>query len=78
VPIITSNVTSMPEIVGEAALLVDPLKADDIKSAMIKLYQQPTLRESLINKGNMQKQKFSWEKSADLLWQSVLKTINSN
>ncbi|MEO6424572.1 MAG: glycosyltransferase family 1 protein [Bacteroidia bacterium] len=78
VPIITSNVTSMPEIAGEAALLVDPLEVQSIKEAMLKLYKQPELCESLINKGNIQKQKFSWEKSGDLLWQSVLKTVNSN
>ncbi len=78
VPIITSNVTSMPEIAGEAALLIDPLEVNDIKNAMTKLYQQPALRESLISKGNTQKQKFSWEKSGELLWQSVLKATNSN
>lgn len=77
-PIITSNVTSMPEIVGEAALLINPFDINEIKNAMIQLYQKPELSKSLITKGNLQKQKFSWEKSADLLWQSVLKTVNSN
>ena len=78
VPIITSNVTSMPEVAGDAALLIHPLEVVEIKNAMVQLYQKPELRESLINKGNLQKQKFSWEKSGDLLWQSVLKTVNSN
>lgn len=78
VPIISSNVTSMPEIAGEAAVYVDPLEVNDIKNAMLQLYKDPHFRENLVNKGNLQKQKFSWEKSADLLWQSVLKTVNSN
>lgn len=78
VPIITSNVTSLPEIAGEAALLVDPLEVTDIKNAMLQLFQKPELREALINKGNSQKQKFSWEKSGNLLWESVLRTVNSN
>jgi glycosyltransferase involved in cell wall biosynthesis len=78
VPIITSNVTSMPEIAGDAAILINPLEVNEIKNAMVQLYQKPELRADLILKGNSQKQKFSWEKSADLLWQSVLKTVNSN
>lgn len=78
VPIITSNVTSMPEIAGDAALLINPLEVNEIKNAMMQLYLKPELRANLISKGNSQKQKFSWEKSADLLWRSVLKTVNSN
>jgi glycosyltransferase involved in cell wall biosynthesis len=78
VPIITSNVTSMPEIAGDAALFINPLEVNEIKNAMLQLFKKPELRADLISKGNSQKQKFSWEKSADLLWQSVLKSVNSN
>jgi glycosyltransferase involved in cell wall biosynthesis len=78
VPIITSNVTSMPEIAGDAALLINPLEVVDIKNAMMQLLEKPELRADMILKGSSQKQKFSWEKSADLLWRSVLKTVNSN
>lgn len=78
VPIITSNVTSMPEIAGDAALLVNPFEVNEIKNAMLQLYTKPDLCANLILKGNSQKQKFSWEKSGDLLWQSILKTVNSN
>ena len=78
VPIITSNVTSLPEIAGNAALLVNPFDVNEIKNAMIQLVNKPELTKELINKGNLQKQNFSWEKSSDLLWQSILKTINSN
>ena len=78
VPIITSNVTSLPEIAGNAALLVNPFDVNEIKNAMIQLVNKPELTKELINKGNLQKQNFSWEKSSDLLWESILKTINSN
>lgn len=76
IPIITSNVTSLPEIAGEAALLVDPFNIDEVKEAMLKIYKDGDLRAKLISKGFEKKQKFSWDKSADLLWQSVLKTIS--
>lgn len=75
VPIITSNVTSMPEVAGNAALLVNPLEVNEIKNAMLQIFQKPALRESLIANGNLQKQKFSWEKSGELLWDSILKTV---
>jgi len=75
VPIITSNVTSLPEIAGDAALFVNPLEPIEIKNAMIRIYNDEDLRNDLIAKGNKQKENFSWDKSADLLWKSVLKTI---
>lgn len=75
VPIICSNVTSLPEVAGEAALLVDPLNVLEIKSAMVDIYSSPALRKSLVEKGSLQKQKFSWDKTSDLLWQSMMKTI---
>jgi glycosyltransferase involved in cell wall biosynthesis len=77
VPIITSSVTSLPEVAGNAAVLVDPSNTTAIKNGMLDVYTNKTLRTSLIEKGNLQKQKFSWDKSADLLWESVLKTIGN-
>ncbi len=75
-PIITSNVTSLPEIAGDAAIFVNPLNVNEIAYAMLKIYNDKNLQYSLIEKGNAQKLKFSWDKSADLLWESCLKTIN--
>lgn len=76
VPIITGNVTCLPEIAGDAAVLVDPLDVTAVKNAMIQLWQDEDLRNDLIAKGLIQKQKFSWEKSADLLWESIIKATN--
>ena len=77
VPVITSNVTSMPEVVGKAALLVNPFDVDDIANAMTQIATNENLRNELSQKSIEQAKKFSWEKTANLLWESVLKTINA-
>lgn len=74
VPIIAGNNTSLPEVAGEAALLVNQNNAEEIKQAMLRLYQDKKLQKKLIEKGGIQKQRFSWDKSAELLWESILKT----
>ncbi len=75
IPVISSNTTSMPEIVGNAALLVNPFEVNDISNAMIKLYHEPLLGKQLIENGKLRKQSFSWDKSANLLWQSIQKCL---
>jgi len=74
-PVITSDVTSMPEVAGDAALLVDPFSTDSIASAMTSMANDITLREDLIKKGRIQKEKFSWQKTSELLWCSIEKTL---
>jgi glycosyltransferase involved in cell wall biosynthesis len=76
VPIITSKVSSLPEVAGDAALLADPLNAEEIRDAMLRVYRDEALRRDLVQKGNVRKQDFSWDKSAGLLWESILKTIS--
>ena len=68
VPVITSNVSSMPEVAGDAAMLVNPHDSNDIAAALIRMDAQPELRQKLIGKGRLQRLKYSWEKSADKLW----------
>jgi glycosyltransferase involved in cell wall biosynthesis len=75
VPVISSNTTSMPEVAGDATLLVDPFDVNAIKDAMIKIYVDASLRQSLIEKGRLRKNFFSWEKTADLLWHRVEKIL---
>lgn len=75
VPVITSNVTSMPEVAGDAALLVDPYNVDDIAKAMERLLLDPALRQALIQKGRIRKTVFSWERTAQLLWDSVSRIL---
>ena len=75
-PVITSNVTSMPEVAADAAILVDPFSVESIALGMSKIYAEPELRKQLIEKGRIRKHEFSWNRTANLLWESVEKTIN--
>jgi len=77
VPVISSNVTSMPEVAGNAALFVNPFEVESICEGMEKIYTDPKLREELIRKGHIQKQNFSWNKTAELLWSSIEKAMAS-
>jgi glycosyltransferase involved in cell wall biosynthesis len=63
-PVITSNTTCLPEIAGEAALLVDPLSIESIAAAMIKLANNKGERQRLRAAGDKQYRQFSWEKAA--------------
>lgn len=71
VPVICSNTTSMPEVAGDAAIMVDPMQVEEIKSAMVKLYRDPALRNQLIEKGRERKKIFTWEQTADKVWNSI-------
>ncbi|MCK4662560.1 MAG: glycosyltransferase family 4 protein [Bacteroidales bacterium] len=74
-PVITSNVTSMPEVAGDAALLTNPFSVKDISEAMIKIASNKELRQSLIEKGRIQREKFSWDKTAMEIWKSIEKAV---
>ena len=72
VPVITSNVTSMPEVAGEAAILVDPTDVKDMSSALERIDNDRLLRHELIKKGKKQKLKFSWDKSAEEIFTHLM------
>jgi glycosyltransferase involved in cell wall biosynthesis len=74
-PVICSSVTSLPEVGGDAVLYADPDNRESIRSAMIKLYTDQGLQQELIQKARLQREKFSWEKTAGLLWNSVEKCL---
>lgn len=76
VPVITSNVTSMPEVAGQAAILVDPKSVSEIKDAMIKVYSDKMLRKELVHKGRLQRKKFTWDLTAQKLWKAVEKVLD--
>jgi glycosyltransferase involved in cell wall biosynthesis len=65
VPVITSTTSSMPEIAGDAALLVNPLKPEEITDAMLKLTTDELLRNEMVRKGKPQAAKFSWRSMAE-------------
>ena len=65
VPTVTSNVSSLPEIVGQAGIMVDPYKPEELASAMEMILTDEKLRQRLSQKGIEQAKKFSWEKCAE-------------
>ncbi len=75
VPAIVSSTSSMPEVAGNAALLVDPSDPDDIADKMHQLYKDEALRGRLIANAREQIKKFDWNLSAEKLWNSMMKCI---
>lgn len=76
-PVITSAVTSMPEIAGDAAILVDPFDPKSIADAMTRIAFEPELRKELVRAGNRRKDLYSWQKTADRLWESIERAVKS-
>jgi glycosyltransferase involved in cell wall biosynthesis len=64
-PVITSNLTSIPEVVGDAGILIDPYNEEELKSSIIKLLNDEKLREEYSIKGLARAKNFSWEKTAE-------------
>ena len=75
-PIITSNITSLPEVAGDCGLLVDPFNIDDISYAMLTLYSSESLQEKLSQKGLEQSKRFSWQKSSEIIWSEIIRANN--
>ena len=71
VPILAGNLTSLPEISGNAGLLVDPFNVDDITNAMERIDSDKTLRSEMIELGFQQAQKFSWDESAKIIGETL-------
>ena len=63
-PVITSNLSSLPEVAGGAALLIDPYSVEAIAEAMDRVYRDSGLRERMILQGRARARDFSWEKTA--------------
>ncbi len=63
-PVIASNVSSLPEVAGEGAILVDPKNIEQIAQALYKIISDQQLKENLVRKGKMNIQRFSWQKCA--------------
>ena len=73
-PVITSNVTSMPEVAEDAALLVDPFSEASIAEGMTEMLDE-NVREALIEKGRERAKDFSWDLATEGIWNSLMKAI---
>ncbi|MHB8598895.1 MAG: glycosyltransferase family 4 protein [Ktedonobacteraceae bacterium] len=63
-PVITSNTSSLPEVVGDAALLIDPHKPDELAHTILRLLENPQLQEELRQKGYERAKQYTWAESA--------------
>jgi glycosyltransferase involved in cell wall biosynthesis len=63
-PVVASNAAALPEVVGQAGLLIDPYDIDDIAKAILQLVTDPLLRGSLSSQGRARAGKFSWDRTA--------------
>lgn len=77
VPVITSNISSMPEAAGNAAILVDPTSTNEITDAMVRIVNNTAVYHNLVEQGKEQVKKFTWQLSADKLWHSCMKALGS-
>ena len=76
VPVITSNTSSMPEIAGDAAILVNPYKSEEIVRAIEKILNDTEFCENLCQKGIERASLFSWKHMAEMylkLYKDLLK-----
>lgn len=78
VPVICSNTTSMPEVAGDAAIQVNPFDIEEVSEAMQYVYLQPEKRQDMIRKGFMQKNIFTWDRTAELLYQCIRKALKKS
>ncbi len=74
-PVIASDISSLPEAGGDAAYYVDPFSVSSIAHAMEVFLQNDALRNELINKGFVNYKKFTWDKTARAIWDSIQKII---
>jgi glycosyltransferase involved in cell wall biosynthesis len=63
-PVVASNRTSLPEVLGDAALLVDPERIEDIAAAAARILDDPGLRQTLITRGHERSTRYRWEAGA--------------
>lgn len=78
IPIITSNRSSLPEVAGEAAILVDPQNPQEIGTAMYRLAKDPEVGQNLVKKGRKKRKEYDWDQSAFLLYRALKRTLINN
>ena len=77
-PVITSNLTSIPEVTNNAALLINPSNEDELSDALIKILKDDYLRKELSEKGYLKSLEFSWKKTCKLTYDAYLSILNSD
>ena len=70
-PVVSSAATSLAEVVGDAAVLIDPLEIESIAEGIDRVVEDAALREALVARGLTQAQTFSWEVTASKTWSAL-------
>ncbi|MEY3238314.1 MAG: hypothetical protein RI883_2415 [Bacteroidota bacterium] len=78
VPILSGNKTSLPEVGGDAALYCDPFDVNEIAEKMQEISTSESLRENLKQNGLERSKLFSWDKSAEIVWEEILALTPKN
>ena len=76
VPILASNVTSLPEIAGDAAIYASPLNVPEIAEGMMQMATDPDYSSRLVRAGRERVKDFSWDKTSERLWNSICRVID--
>lgn len=77
-PVVSSNVASLPEVIGDAGLLVDPTNPYKLAEAVSSLIENEQVRQKMIERGHGQVQKFHWKNSAEIALQAFKEMNNEN
>ncbi|MBW4431539.1 MAG: glycosyltransferase family 4 protein [Pelatocladus maniniholoensis HA4357-MV3] len=75
IPVITSQVSAMPEVVDNAGILIDPTNPQEIADAVCRLYSDPVYYQELVEKGLSRVKSFTWEKTAEQIAQIYEKSL---
>jgi len=75
VPVLCADTTSMPEVGGDAVVYADPFSIESIARGMQTLHADPDLRNELVRRGRSQRAKFSWDMTAQKLWNAIEKVF---
>ncbi|MDR1478729.1 MAG: glycosyltransferase [Planctomycetaceae bacterium] len=70
-PVITSNTSSLPEVVGDAGIMLDPNDVDGLVEVFYRVLTDENLRNKMIQKGLEQAKKFSWDQCVDLIIEKI-------
>ena len=76
IPLVTSNCTSIPEVAGDAAIYIDPFSVDSIAEGMARIYNDDMLRNNLISNARIQRERFSWDKTAQSFYRCIMKSVS--
>jgi glycosyltransferase involved in cell wall biosynthesis len=77
-PVIACNCSAMPEVIGDAGILVEPGNSREFAQSILKFYENPLLREKYVQRGLNRIQNFSWQSSAQKMYKVICQAATQN